>query len=186
MSLRVTFEVSARDLKHFRREMKRAREAVRIAEDEEIIRAAQHVLESIRDADRGDLVQRSIRKIDTMIAIIEDKDWRMPGKERTQILSALAYFGDPDDLIPDDIPGIGFLDDAIIVELVFRDLRHDVTAYKDFCTFRNKCLNDATLKRDPVALEKALEKRQRQLHQRVRRRRQKDRENKSAPARSLL
>ena len=29
------------------------------------------------------------------------------------ILGALVYFCDPEDLIPDNIPGLGYLDDAI-------------------------------------------------------------------------
>jgi uncharacterized membrane protein YkvA (DUF1232 family) len=52
------------------------------------------------------------------------------------VLNALAYFTEPDDLIPDHIPGLGFLDDAIMVELVVRELEHEIEAYRDFCDFR--------------------------------------------------
>ena len=48
------------------------------------------------------------------------------------MLSGLAYLCDPEDLIPDDIPGIGMLDDAVMIELVFRELRHELDAYQDF------------------------------------------------------
>ena len=54
------------------------------------------------------------------------------------MLNALAYFAEPDDLIPDQIPGLGFLDDAIMVELVVRELRHEIEAYEDFRVFRDR------------------------------------------------
>ena len=52
--------------------------------------------------------------------------------ERSPVLAALAYLCDPEDVIPDEIPGIGLLDDAVMIELVFRELRHELEAYEDF------------------------------------------------------
>jgi uncharacterized membrane protein YkvA (DUF1232 family) len=50
----------------------------------------------------------------------------------------MAYFADPIDLIPDHIPGIGFLDDAMFVEIVIRELSNEIEAYNEFCDFRNE------------------------------------------------
>ncbi|MDH4256636.1 MAG: YkvA family protein [Gammaproteobacteria bacterium] len=52
------------------------------------------------------------------------------------VLGALLYFCDPEDLIPDHIPGLGFLDDAIYVELVLQELRAEITSYEEFCAYR--------------------------------------------------
>ena len=52
------------------------------------------------------------------------------------MLNALAYFADPDDLIPDRVPGLGYLDDAIMVELVVQDLKHEIEAFDAFVEFR--------------------------------------------------
>jgi uncharacterized membrane protein YkvA (DUF1232 family) len=52
-------------------------------------------------------------------------------------LSALAYFCDPEDLIPDHIPGLGFLDDAIYAEIVLDVLRNEISLYEEFCAFRD-------------------------------------------------
>ena len=54
------------------------------------------------------------------------------------MLNALAYFTEPEDLIPDHIPGLGFLDDAIMIELVVRELKHEIEAYQDFCDYRDR------------------------------------------------
>ncbi len=57
------------------------------------------------------------------------------------MLAALAYFSSPDDLVPDDVPVLGFLDDAIVIELCVRELRPEIEAYDDFHRWRD---NEAT------------------------------------------
>ncbi|MBT6481691.1 MAG: DUF1232 domain-containing protein [Gammaproteobacteria bacterium] len=45
--------------------------------------------------------------------MIRDAEWELSEAEINSIRGALYYFIDPDNLIPDHIPGIGFLDDAM-------------------------------------------------------------------------
>ena len=71
-----------------------------------------------------------------MLAMMRDDDWELDEQERNPVLSALAYLCDPEDIIPDNIPGIGLLDDAVMIELAFRELRHEIDAYEDFCRYR--------------------------------------------------
>jgi len=56
--------------------------------------------------------------LEQLIQMLRDDEWRLEGRDRARILDALAYFVDPEDLIPDRLPGIGYLDDAIMVELI--------------------------------------------------------------------
>ena len=68
--------------------------------------------------------------------MLRDEEWNLSDFEHERIVSALAYFADPIDLIPDHIPGIGFLDDAMFVEIVIRELTAEIDAYNEFCEYR--------------------------------------------------
>jgi uncharacterized membrane protein YkvA (DUF1232 family) len=46
------------------------------------------------------------------------------------------YLDDPSGLIPDDMPVIGLLDDAILVDLAMPKLRGELDEYSDFCRYR--------------------------------------------------
>jgi uncharacterized membrane protein YkvA (DUF1232 family) len=45
----------------------------------------------------------------------------------------LAYFSDPEDSGPDHIPVLGFLDDAIMIELVVEELKDNIEAFLASC-----------------------------------------------------
>jgi len=100
-----------------------------------------------------------------------DKGWGLIEEDRERVLSALSYFAEPEDLIPDDIPGLGFLDDAIMIEIVCKELEHEVQAYREFVVFRASAASRQS--DDAPALQKSdwLEERRQQLHSRMRRRR---------------
>ena len=55
--------------------------------------------------------------------MITDPEWELPEDHTKRVLDALIYFANPDDLIPDSIRGVGYLDDAIMVEIVRLELR---------------------------------------------------------------
>ncbi len=114
-----------------------------------------------------DFVRERIHKLSLLIRMLVDEEWKLRGADRTRILNALAYFADPDDMIPDRIPGLGYLDDAIMLELVVQDLHHEIEAYEDFCEYRRQQRGDAG----------SLDNRRRSLQNRMRRRRRKDRES---------
>ena len=53
------------------------------------------------------------------------------------VISALAYFYHAKDLIDDSLPVLGLLDDAIMIELVVREMQNEISAYEEFCRFRS-------------------------------------------------
>ena len=64
--------------------------------------------------------------------MIRDEEWQLSDDERNSIRSALYYFVDTEDVIPDHIPGIGFLDDALYAEIVIQELRMEIRMYQEF------------------------------------------------------
>lgn len=170
MSLRVSFELDESDLEHFRLIMRNARKAAARLSPEEIVEAAQQLLKTIDAADAPAFIKERLVKLRLMIDMLQDIEWRLPHQEANRVLNALAYFSEPEDLIPDEIPGLGFLDDAIMIELVVRELRHEIEAYEDFCNFRDRerAKNGA---RSSVSRDDWLENRRKELQSRMRRRR---------------
>ena len=175
MAYKLTIELSERDLRHFRRELRRAREAVGIADDDEILSAAADLVATLRQTDLPDFVTTRLEKLETVLAMLGDVHWRLDRDERNPVLSALAYLCDPEDIIPDNIPGIGLLDDAVMIELAFRELRHEIAAYEDFRRYRKTLPRRLRLPPDSPTVVARVARRRDQLMARMRRRRAHDR-----------
>lgn len=167
MGLQVSFELNDEDLEHFRLIMMHARNAVARKSPEEIVATADQLLQELEGRRTSGFIAERLQKLQLMMQMISDVEWRLPHEEVSRVLNALAYFTDPDDLIPDEIPGLGYLDDAIMIELVVRELVHEIDAYQDFCAFRQE---------KPAMAAKILAAKRDELLERLRQRRQQDNE----------
>ena len=64
---------------------------------------------------------------------------------------------------------MGYLDDAIMIELVVKELHHEIEAFADFCRYRQE---EKARSRNPnLSRQEYLDVKRRQLQQRMRRRR---------------
>ena len=158
-------------MRHFRTIMREVRAAARGKPDEDIIASARRLLGSVGEGSVPDFVAQRLTQLEIMIGMLGDAEWQIPARERGRVLNALAYFAEPHDLIPDHIPALGFLDDAIMIELVVRELRHEIEAYNDFCVFRRELKQR---RQAPAAAtpdqDDRLASRRKALHERMRRR----------------
>lgn len=171
MPLKVTFELSDQDLKYFKKALAEVKTRAASVSSDKLIALASDALEDL-PTDAPEFVIERTNKLRAMIDMVNDEEWCLEGKDRERVVRALSYFADPKDLIPDAIPGIGFLDDAIMIELVVQELKHEIEAYEDFCRMREK--KDAILKSKssgPTSRDEWLEARRVQLQDRMRRRR---------------
>ena len=173
MSLRISFDLDEEDLQHFRLIMRQARKTTSNAWPEDIVAAAEKLLVEIESTRIPRFVRSRLEILQLMIRMLKDHEWRLPDKETSRVLNALAYFSEPEDLIPDHIPGLGFLDDAIMIELVARELCHEIEAYRDFCEFRDRMepRSGVKMKTTDITRDDWLSGRRKELQERMRRRR---------------
>lgn len=171
MPLTVSFQLSDRDLQYFGDRMQEAKAKAAGRPPEEIVSGARSLVDELRKSDAPDFVRERVEKLDMLARMLEDREWGLQGDDQARVRNAMAYVVDPHDLIPDQIPGLGFLDDAIMVELVCRDLRHEIDAYHDFVKYRDDEEKRRGKGGDPLTREQWLSARRTQLHERMRRRR---------------
>lgn len=170
MPIKVTFEISDDDLVYFRNAFHKAQESTRGKSADEILGAARRQARQMRQRELPQFVVERVHALDLLTRMLEDQEWNLEGANRSRVVQALAYFAEPTDLVPDEIPALGFLDDAIMVELVVQELRPEIDAYQDFCRFRDEQAAEAGI--DPEVRRKRLAERRREVYGRIERRRE--------------
>jgi uncharacterized membrane protein YkvA (DUF1232 family) len=134
--LHVTFELSDADLDYFRSAMREVRAKADLHDEAAIIAGARRLTQQTTQLALPDFVRERLHSLEALTRMLEDADWKLEEPHRSRVLQALVYFADPRDMIPDQIPGVGFLDDAILVELVVQELHPELDAYESFCQYR--------------------------------------------------
>ncbi len=173
MSLDITIQLDDADLEHFIDAMRRAQDKASDLSPKAIVDAASKLLVDVPKTNIPHFIRDRLENLDQMIQLVLDQGYGLPDEDRNRVLSCLAYFADPNDIIPDSVPVIGFLDDAIMIELCVRELKPELDSYGDFVLYRNQ---EATRRGvDPASLKTErvdwLETRRLEAHEGMRRRR---------------
>jgi uncharacterized membrane protein YkvA (DUF1232 family) len=174
MPLSISFELSDRDLEHFNAAIKAAGDSVGDKSTEEVVGAASKLLEEANKVSLPDFILQRLDKLDALIAMVRDEGWALGAEDRRHVLSALVYFANPTDIIPDSVPVLGYFDDAIAIEICVKELRHELDAYEEFCEYRE---GEATRRgMNPASVGRAewLDARRDELQDRMHRRRNRD------------
>jgi uncharacterized membrane protein YkvA (DUF1232 family) len=166
--VRISFVLEAEDIARFHAALARAERLADCMEECEVVETAKEALNTLPLASAPRYVRQRLVCVQQMILMLEDEAWCLPSDERREVLRTLIYFADPEDLIPDEVAVIGLLDDAIMLELLLRRLRHVIDAYVDFCAFRRELQTDAAL--DRLRIGALLARRRDALRERMRRR----------------
>jgi uncharacterized membrane protein YkvA (DUF1232 family) len=137
MPIDVVITLSDEDLEKFQNSIDKGR---LIVEDDDASRmmedSASKMIDETQHLDLPSFVSERLLKLRILLNMVRDDEWRLSAEEKKSIRAALYYFVDPDDIIPDHIPVIGFLDDALYAEIVFKELKPEIKMYQEFCQFR--------------------------------------------------
>ncbi len=131
--IKITFTLDDADTGYFRALHRDARKEAASQDHSRIVELVGTMLAQVKARKKiPSFMSEAIQTLEAMIAMLSDKDWAMPKNEATAVIAGLAYFANPKDLIHDDIPGLGFLDDAIMIKLLEEEFEHDVRGYRKF------------------------------------------------------
>ncbi|WP_146909082.1 hypothetical protein [Arenimonas daejeonensis] len=84
------------------------------------------------------LLQARLGRLHELKTMASDRDWAIEPALAKRIYRLLDYVDQARDLIPDDQPLVGRLDDAILVELAWPMVAEELEDYRDFCRFRDE------------------------------------------------
>lgn len=103
-------------------------------------------IEVISQDCQDDSLLSHLRDLKSMIEMMNEPYWQVSSDKAQRINAALGYFLNEEDMIPDSTPGLGYLDDCIVINNTKEYLCHELNDFIDFQDTqriygRNKCLN---------------------------------------------
>lgn len=138
-SFKIVFELDEEDAQHFRSLFRKARRNAAKLDPDQVVSEARSLVKRVRGSKKvPPFVVAAIEPLEDLIEALEDEDWKMPASVHKEVIAALAYFADPADLIPDSIPALGFLDDAIMTRFLEEQFEAEIWGYRKFRAWRER------------------------------------------------
>jgi len=136
-NFKISFALEESDVAYFRKILRSARKSAAEADEAKIIEAVQALIDRVRKTKKTpSFVREAVQVLDDLVHMLQDTDYELPKAPRSEMLGALAYFANPEDLIPDQVPGLGFLDDAILIKILEEEFKQELWGYRQFVKFR--------------------------------------------------
>lgn len=122
---------------------------------DQIASAGQRALKRHRDGSLPPFVQSRLDSLERLQQMAEDAGWGSSDECRRLVALVQDYRSNQDDLIPDALPVVGLLDDAVLIDVALQLLRNELAEYEDFCRFRKMATEFAGVAGSDIELNRA-------------------------------
>jgi uncharacterized membrane protein YkvA (DUF1232 family) len=172
---KITFELDEQDTKYFQDLYRTAKKNAKAEDAPRIMAEVKSLIQRVRSAKRvPNFVRDAITTLEDLMQMLEDKQYQLPRAVAESAVAGLAYFANAQDVIPDHIPALGFLDDAIMISIVADEFKHELWAYRKFRSFAEGAEQRPWTSVAQDRLPKRLEAYRRELREKVEDRKQRD------------
>lgn len=154
-AMRITLELDPQDVARFEAALASARRVAEGIDECVAIDAVREALARLPLARAPAYVRRQFEGVRRLIAMLEDDDWALPRPQRIEVLATLVYIADPEDLIPDETAVIGYLDDAILIEVLLARAAPLLAAHAEFAAARARLVAASDAACEAARLERA-------------------------------
>lgn len=102
----------------------------------QIAAAARRLSRAVGAGRESRFIQTRQRRAGEMRALLADAARTCDAQLRERMQALIAYMDHGAGLVPDDVPVIGGIDDALLIDLAMEGLRGELDEYADFCRYR--------------------------------------------------
>gem|GEM_PF-142730 len=124
------------DLAHFNESVTRVAPGTPQLDGTQIAGAARRLARAVGEGSQARFIQFRLRRAGEVRALLSDNAWGCDETLRQRMSDLIAYIDGTQRLIPDDVPVIGGLDAALLVDFAMEALRPELDQYADFCRYR--------------------------------------------------
>lgn len=132
----VMLQFSADDLRVFNECTAKVAPGTPALAADQIAGAARRLARAVGRGNESRFIQIRMRRAGEVRAMLADADWNVEPELLARAQDLLGYLDGPVALVPRDVPGVGELDRALLVDLAMDALRAELDDYADFCRFR--------------------------------------------------
>lgn len=131
-----SFEIAEDALELFNRLLERLDLHRAPIQRDQLATAARDLVDEASDAPVAPCLYDRMRRAGAIDRMLGDRDWTLEDAIGARSRLVVEYVRDTRDLIPDTMPKVGRLDDAIVVDTAWPSLAPEVRSYLDFCRVR--------------------------------------------------
>ncbi len=132
----VTLQFSENDLRAFNQCAQRIAPGTPALGADQLAAAARRLARAIGEGNESRFIQIRMRRAGEVRAILMDAGWTVDPIVVGRMQDLIGYLDGPVALVPLDVPAVGGLDRALLVDMAMEGLRAELDEYADFCRYR--------------------------------------------------